>query len=422
MRVLEKTLKNGLKVILSPIKDSLTVSVLIMVSVGSKYENKANNGISHFLEHMCFKGTVNRPRPIDLSTALDSIGSQYNAFTSHEFTGYYAKANYKHLDSVIDIISDMYLNPIFNKNEIEKEKGVVIEEINMYEDTPYKQVQDIFNKSLYGDTPAGRSIIGPKENILKISQKDLIDYRNKNYIPNTTKVIISGNFNPNEVYKKIEKIFANSKKSSTPKKETVNEIKTKKNILIKDKDTDQTHIVLGVRTFGSKDKRNYTIKVLDAILGGGFSSRLFTKLREEMGVGYYLRTSTDEYTDHGNFNVSIGCDNKRVVEVIETILKEFDRLKKEVVSEVELKKAKDYLLGNTFISLESSDSVAEYFGIQSVLSSKLETAEEFAKEIRKVKSSDIKKLADDIFQDNKLALAIIGKKVDSKSVGKVFKL
>lgn len=422
MKVSTKKLKNGIDLVLAQMKDSMAITVLILVKAGSKYENKANNGISHFLEHMCFKGTLKRPSPKLISYELDSIGSQYNAFTSQEFTGYFVKASEKHIDKILDVLSDMYLNPIFDKNEIEKEKGVIIEEINMYEDMPHRQVQDIFSQALYGDTPAGFTILGPKENILKIKQGDFRNYTRKHYVASATKVVVAGDFDPKVMTTKIESIFKMIPKSKKEGKKEVRENPSKPSVFIKTKKTDQTHIVLGTRTFKASDKRNYTLKVLDSLLGGGLSSRLFYRLRDQMGVGYYLRTSVEEYTDHGNFNVSLGCDNKKVLEVLDAILSEFKLLTKEKVEESELSKAKEYLIGNTLLSLESSDSVAEYFGMQKVLDQQIEKPEDFIKNIKKVTALDVLNLSKEIFKTEKLALALIGDNVDKKEVLKRLKI
>src|SRR5574343_674288 len=179
----KKVFKNGLRVITVPMKDNPTATVLVLVEAGSKYEDKKINGISHFLEHMCFKGTQKRPRAIDISKELDAIGSQYNAFTAQEYTGYYAKADAKHFKKIFDVVSDIYLNSTFPETEMQKEKGVIIEEINRYEDMPHRHVQDLIMKLLYGDQPAGWNIAGEKENILKMKRGDFVKYKGEHYLP-----------------------------------------------------------------------------------------------------------------------------------------------------------------------------------------------------------------------------------------------
>lgn len=404
----QKVLKNGLTVITSPMKDSPSVTVLVMVSAGSKYEDRSINGISHFLEHMCFKGTHKRPTAFHISRELDSIGSQNNAFTAQEFTGYYAKAHPQYLESIMDVVSDVYLNPTFDPAEIERERGVIIEEMNMYEDMPHRLVQEVFMETLYKDQPAGYWVIGTKENILKINREDFLAYRKKHYVAEGTTVFVSGDIDEEKVLALVLKYFSNIPTSpkEAPKKIVENQIKPELNI--RDKDTDQTHLVLGVKTFGGDDKRNSTLNVLNSILGGGMSSRLFQKLREEMGVGYYVRSETDEYIDHGYLAVSTGVDTSRVVEVVKAIIFELKRFVTEPILEVELKKAKDYLVGSTFLGLESSDSVAEYYAMQKIVSSKLVTPSEFASEIQAVTAKEVMELAKEIMVDSRLNMAIVG--------------
>ncbi len=207
MKFSKKVLHNGLRVITVPMQDNPTVTVLVLVEAGSKYENKKNNGISHFLEHMCFKGTTKRPKAVDISKELDSIGSQYNAFTAQEYTGYYAKSDAKNFKQILDIVSDVYLNSTFPDTEIQKEKGVIIEEINMYEDMPSRHVQDLFMKLLYGDQPAGWNIAGEKQNILEMKREDFVDYKKNHYLPEATVIIVAGKVSEREVMNEVNKIF-----------------------------------------------------------------------------------------------------------------------------------------------------------------------------------------------------------------------
>lgn len=418
MKYTKKILKNGLRVILAPMADNPTVTVLVLVEAGSKYETKRINGLSHFLEHMCFKGTIKRPKAIDISRELDSIGSEYNAFTAQEYTGYYAKGDARHFKKIFDVVSDIYLNSTFPETEMEKEKGVIIEEINMYEDMPPRHVQDLFMKLLYGDQPAGWNIAGEKKNILGMKRADFVEYKKKHYLPEATTLVIAGKISEREAMKEVEKIFGKISRGKKEKKVKVKEIQKNPEILLKFKKTDQTHFVLGVRTYDLFSKKNATLSVLGGILGGGMSSRLFQRLREEMGVGYYVRAYNDAYTDHGVFQISAGVDNKRIEEVIKAVLLECIKLKNEVVSKEELEKVKEYLIGNMKLSLESSDDIANFYGIQEVLKNKSQNIEEKAQEIRKVSASDIKKLAKEIFKNEKLNLALIGPFSDKKKFEK----
>jgi len=408
MKFSKKVLKNGLRVITIPMQDNPTATVLFLVEAGSKYETKKINGISHFLEHMCFKGTTKRPKAIDISKELDALGSQYNAFTAQEYTGYYAKSDAKHFRKIFDVVSDIYLNSTFSEAEMEKEKGVIIEEINMYEDLPNRHVQDLLIKLLYGDQPAGWNIAGEKKNILGMKRSDFVNYKKQHYLPEATILIVAGAVTEKEVMGEASRVFGKIPRGRKQKKIKVKEKQNKPAVLVNFKKTDQTHFVLGVRTYDLFDKKNAVLSVLGGVLGGGMSSRLFQKLREEMGVGYYVRAYNDAYTDHGFFQVSAGVDNKRIEEVIRAVLDECKKLKNELVPETELQKAKECLIGNMKLSLESSDDIANFYGGQELLKRELKNAEEKAKEIRKVTAGQIKKIANEIFQNKKLNLALIG--------------
>ncbi len=408
MNFKKKVLKNGLRVVTVPMKDNPTVTVLVLVEAGSKYETKKLNGISHFLEHMCFKGTTKRPKAIDISKELDSLGSQYNAFTAQEYTGYYAKSSARHFKQMFDIVSDIYLNSTFPDKEMEKEKGVIIEEINMYEDMPNRHVQDLMMKLLYGDTPAGWNIAGERENILNMKREDFVNYKKEHYVPKATVIVVAGKVTEAEVMTEVNKVFKHiGNDAKTPKIKT-KEKQSKPHALVKFKQTDQTHFVLGVRTYDMFTKHAATLSVLGGILGGGMSSRLFQRLREEMGVGYYVRAYNDAYTDHGFFQISAGVDNKRIDEVLYAVLEECKKLKKFKVSEEELHKVKEYLIGNMRLSLESSDDIANYYGGQELLKHIIKRPKDKAKAIREVTATQIQTLAKNIFKNGGLNLALIG--------------
>ncbi len=415
----KKIYKNGLRVVTVPMKDNPTVTVLVLVGTGSDYEPKEINGISHFLEHMCFKGTVKRPKAIDIAHELDSLGCQYNAFTGSEYTGYYAKGDAKNFRQMFDIVTDIYLNSTFPESDMEKEKGVIIEEINMYEDMPASLVQDLWSEVLYGDQPSGRSTLGTKENIGKMIRDNFIEYKKAHYVAENTVVIVAGNITNEEVYKEIGKSFKDIKVGKSGKKPKTKDTQTKPEILVKFKETDQTHFVLGVRSFDIFNKNNVAVSMLSYVLGAGMSSRLFTKLREEMGVAYYVRALNSPSLDHGSFQISAGVNNERVLEVIEEIIKECNLLIKEKVSDKELEKVKSLVIGHTKMSLESTDDVANFYGGQELLKKEIKTLEEKIKEIKKVTAADIQKMAKLIFKTNNLNLAVIGPYKDKEQFTKI---
>jgi len=421
MKFSKKVLKNGLRVVIVPMKDNPTVTVLVLVEAGSKYENKKINGISHFLEHMCFKGTYKRPKAIDISKELDALGSQYNAFTAQEYTGYYAKSDARHFKQIFDVVSDIYLNSIFPEPEMQKEKGVIIEEINMYEDMPSRHVQDLVMELLYGNQPAGWNVAGEKKNILNMKREDFVSYKKKHYLPEATVLVVAGKVTEKGVMNKVKKIFGEVPRGEKAEKVKVVEKQIKPQALVSFKNTDQAHFILAVRSYDLFSKKNAILSVLSGVLGGGMSSRLFVKLREEMGVGYYVRAYNDAYTDHGFLQVSAGVDNKRIGEVLQAVLLECKKLKNYRVSEEELNKVKEFLIGNMKLSLESTDDIANFYGGQELLKKEIKGAEEKAQEIRKVTAGQIQSLAKAIFKNNRLNLALIGPFKDKAKFIKLLK-
>jgi predicted Zn-dependent peptidase len=420
MKFKKTVLENGLTIITSPAVESQTVTVLTLVSTGSDYETVENNGISHFLEHMCFKGTDKRTCS-EINIELDSAGATSNAFTSNEYTGYYAKAHHKKLPVLLDVVSDIYLNSTFPKDDIEKERGVIIEEINMYEDLPKRKVWDELASLMYKGEPAGRTILGPINNIKNISQEDFIKYKKDHYVAKGTTVVVSGKFDQSKVIKEIKNLFKDVDTNKKVKRKKTKFTQSKPQVAVKYKKTDQTHLLFGVNTFPIKDKRNITLSLLSTILGGGMSSRLFTEMRDKRGLCYYTFSHADRSTDRGILAVGSGVGHKKLEESVEVIMNEFRKLRDEEVSPKELKKAKDYLIGNMAMSLEGSDDVAMSLGMQELLKGDIKKPQEKFREIRKVTSADIKKLAKQIFVDNRLNFAAIGPLKDDKKIKKILK-
>jgi len=403
-------LENGLRIITIPSKGTQTVTVLVLVGTGSKYEKKEENGISHFLEHMYFKGTKKRPSSLEVAEALDKVGGIYNAFTSQEYTGYFAKVSKEHFNLALDWVSDIFLNSTLPEKEIEKERGVIIEEINMRKDHPMEHVQVLWQKVLYGDQPAGWDIAGTVETVSRISRKDLIKYRDTHYVASNTIVCLAGNFNERLGVEKVKKYFSKIRIGKSREKPKVIEKQNKPEILFEKRDTDQTHICLGVRGFNLFDERRYVQEILGLILGGMMSSRLFEKIRTKLGIAYYIETEAFSDPDTGYLVTRAGLSNEKLEEGISEILKEYKKIKRDGVSKYELKKAKDYIKGKINILLESSDAKASFFAFQEILEKKISTPKEIFAKIDKVSRNDILKLAREIFKPEKLNLALIGPK------------
>ncbi|MBI2635260.1 MAG: insulinase family protein [Parcubacteria group bacterium] len=416
------TLPNGLRIITVPMLKTETVTVLVLVATGSKYETKEINGISHFLEHMTFKGTKKHPTSLSIVEPLDRIGAQFNAFTSQEYTGYYAKADAKHSDMILDIISDITLNPVFNQKEIDKERGVIIEEINMYEDSPIRKIDDIWTELLYGDQPAGWDTAGKKEIIAKLQRNNFVKYHSDHYVAPRTILVVAGKINPDYILKKAKNLFKTISSRSGKEKLPTKEYQNKPQVKTFYKKTDQTHIAVGVRAYSIFDERRFALEVLATILGGGMSSRLFDLLRDKMGAAYYVRTSHDGATDTGNLTTWAGIDNQRIEAILTAILGEYKKIKQNKVSKNELDKAKERIEGSLILSIETSDELASFYGFQEILKNEILGPYDIIKKVQQVTATDVYDAANDIFRPEKLNLAMIGPVKDGKNLQSLLKL
>lgn len=416
------TLENGLRIIIVPQENTQAATVLVLVGTGSKYEKKEINGISHFLEHMFFKGTKKRPSAKAVAETLDKVGGIYNAFTSEEYTGYFAKVAAPYLELALEWVSDIFLNSLLPENEIEKEKGVIIEEINMRYDHPMSYVQTLWSKLLYGDQPAGWEIAGTKETVSKMNRQKLLDYMKSQYVASNTIISVAGKIKESEVISKVKKYFNKIKTTPPIKKPPVREKQTKPACLLNFRKTDQTHLCLGVRAFNLFHPQRYTQEILGVILGGLMSSRLFIAVREKLGVAYYIKTDVVSNPDTGYLVTQAGVDNENVEKAIQTILKEYRKISQKKVPLSELKKAKDNIKGRLALELESSDAQASFYAGQEVLEKKILTPEEIFAKIDKVTALDVLKVAKEIFLPKKLNLALIGPFKDKARFEKLLKL
>lgn len=416
-------LSNGLKLLMAPLKETKAVTVLILLPIGSRYETKDINGVSHFIEHLMFKGTKKRPTSLDITKELDSVGAEYNAFTSKDHTGYYIKISADKIELAFDLLSDMLLNSIFNPEEIEKERGVIIEEINMYEDNPLMYLGAFFEQTLFGDQPLGWLISGPKEVIKKVSQEQILKFKNKFYHPSKMILGVAGNFDQAKVKKLAQKYFPKQKTKNT--KAGFSHLKntqSKPKINIKYKDTQQVQLGLGFPGYSLNDSKIYSLYLLVVILGGNMSSRLFTSIREEKGLAYYIKADISAYKDAGALLVQAGLDKTRIKEAITLILEELEKIKKDGVTDQELQASKDFLKGKLILDLEDSENVADWYVKQELLLNKILTPQEQLKRIFAVSKHQVKKVAAELLDQKKLNLVLIGPFKDSKGFKSLLKI
>lgn len=415
-------LSNGLKLVMAPLKETKAVTVLVLVGVGSRHETKNINGVSHFVEHLLFKGTKKRPTSLDITKELDSIGAEYNAFTSKDHTGYYIKATAEKIELAFDILSDMIFNATFNPIEIDKERGVILEEINMYNDNPLMNLSSLFEETIFGDHPLGWNIAGPKSVIKKISTNDIVKYKKKFYQPNNMIVSVSGNFKEAKVKALAKKYFGEKNQNNI--KKTFSKLKlsqSKPTLNLEFKDTKQVQMGLGFPAFSIKDPKVYPMYLLAVILGGNMSSRLFSVVREKHGLAYYVRTDISPYQDTGSFMVQAGLDKSRINKAIALILSELKRIKDDGITDKELQDAQEYLKGKIVLELEDSEHLADWYGKQELIFGKISKPEDRIKKIAAVTRKEVESVAKEIFDDKKINLALIGPFKDKKQFAKLLK-
>lgn len=412
-------LPNGLRILLVPEDEIETVQATILVRAGGLYEPKKLSGISHFLEHMTFKGTKKRPNSLILAQDLDNIGAAYNAYTSYEYTGYWIKASKNYLKLIVDVLADIYLHSIYPEEEIEKEKGVVIEEINLYHDDPTSFVWSLWNALLYDDSPAGRDLAGTKENVKSFSRDDLINYHDALYRAQNTLVVISGNFKEKEAVDLIRSYFKEIKKGKGYSYFPTLDKQKKPALKIQFRKTDQTHIILGVRSFDYFNKNRYALDLLNTILRGGMSSLLFQLIREEMGAAYYINSEAQYFADHGFWAINCGLNHEKLIEVLKSILKEWRGLTDKNATFQRLKIAKNYLAGQLALSIETPHKYAYYLATDLLLKNKIELPSHYLSEIKKIDISEIKNVAKKLLKKENLNLSLIGPYKDEQPFQKI---
>jgi len=416
-------LKNRLQIILAPQKETKAVTVLVLVGVGSRYETDNIAGISHFLEHVMFKGTKKRPTTLALSKELDKVGAEYNAFTSNDHTGYYVKVNSEHLDLALDMLSDMLINSKFEQKEINREKGTIVEEINMYDDDPKRYSGVLLAETIFKSNPLGRDIAGSKKTVRAMTRNKIVNFKNKHYISNNMVMSVAGNIDSKKTKVLIEKYFGNNLKNKQKIKfEKFKSQQTKPQINLKYKDSAQVHLAFGFLGSSYKDKDLTATQILATILGGSMSSRLFINIRERQGLCYYIYSRPDVYQDTGSLDIHAGLDKNRIYEAVELILKELKKIKDKGITNDELKKAKEYIKGKMILNLEDSEAVASWYGVQQLLINKTKTPEQKINEIMKVTKADVDRVAKKIFQTKKINLALIGPFKDENKFKKILKI
>lgn len=410
--------KNGIKLIYKKFPEFHSVAVGVFVKTGSRFENPEISGISHFIEHLLFKGTKNRSCD-EIKTAIEGVGGSFNGFTSTEGTCYWIKILDKYIELSFDVLSDMIKNPLLKEEDIEKERNVIIEEINMYRDIPARYVHELFDNLIFGNHPLGMPISGTPETLSRIKREDLIEYIKTKYTGENIVVSVCGKFEE----KKLKRIFDNFFNDIERKKE--NEFEKwegkskgpKVKLLIKE--TEQTHISLGGFAYSFEDKRKYPLSILNIIVGGNMSSRLFNKIREELGLTYEIRSFLRHYKDTGIYNISAGISPLNLEKGLSEIIKELKKIKNEGISDDEFERGKRFLISQFLMGLEDNLEYMLWIGEQKLLKERMEKINEIIKNIEKVKRKEVEEVANEIFKSENTYLAVISSKGDESKLKEI---
>lgn len=400
-------LENQLRIITHEMKARHSAALGFWTKVGGRYEQTKNKGAAHFLEHIVFKGTKNY-QCAEIKEKIEGIGGALNAFTSEECTCYFAKVPGKKIEQTFDILSDMVLNPLIAEKDVNKERGVILEEIKMYYDLPQHLVCDLLDQLLWPNHPLGQNIAGTLESVGAMSYEDLRSFHQEFYIPSNMVVSACGAVTHNKIVsltkKKFGKFFKKNSLFCAPAASGQNQAR----VNIKAKDIEQMHLALGVQALCRQDPHRYVLGVLNVILGGNMSSRLFNEVREKRGLAYSISSGVKLLSDTGAFIVRAGVDNAKIAEAVDVILKELKRMREESVTADELTRAKDYLIGQMALSLEDTADHMFWMGESLVATDKIETFQNVMKRVNSVTIADIRKLSKKIFCPNKLNLSLVG--------------
>jgi len=407
MQISKKTFSNGLRFLSVPIAGLQSVSTIVLTGVGSRYESEDKAGISHTFEHMAFKGTTKRPDPLQITREIEEIGGEWNAFTSHDKTGYWIKSSLKHINLVLDILADIIINPLLSPKELEKERKIILEEAKMYRDLPDRHVFDMIYSQVFRGDPLGRNVIGTDQSIRKINSDDLRNFVSEYYHSKNMVVAVAGNIPP-ELETTIQNHFGPLSPGNVAKHPLVNIAADKASVVIDNRKIEQTHLVLGLESLSSVDQDYFALQVMNNILGQGLSSRIVTEVREKRGLAYSVSSDVDSFHDTGLFMIYAGVNKLKLVDALSCIVNELSKITKHKVSSGELNKSKQSMVGRIELSLENTVGIAQRFGIDELINERVLPTREIISLIERVTEEDILRVATRIFKSEKLSLSVIG--------------
>ncbi len=415
------TLDNGLRIITATMPHTRSVSICIFIGVGSRYETEAEAGISHFIEHLCFKGTEKRPTSREISEAIEGVGGILNGGTDKELTLYWCKIAQSHFLLALDVLADMLLHSRFDPVEIEKERQVIIEEINMSRDYPPQRVDMLIDKLLWPNQPLGRDIAGSKESVAAITRDKMLDYLQAQYLPNKTVVSIAGNIQHQEMVTAVSQALDDWTSRQQPSGYSAYKEQPSQRLHIETKDTEQAHLCLALPGLSLLHPKRFTLDLLNVILGEGTSSRLFTEIRDKLGLTYNIHSYTEHFLDSGSVTVYAGLEPKKLTTAIKAILEQLARLK-EPVPDSELSKVKELSKGRLWLRMEDSRNVAGWMGGQEILTDRVLNIEQVESIIDAVTADELSRVAQELIVDSQLRLAVVGPITNDEPLQELLKL
>jgi predicted Zn-dependent peptidase len=399
-------IQNGLTVATAEMPHMASVSLGLWVGVGGRYEPKELNGVSHFIEHMLFKGTRGRSAK-EISQAVEGIGGYLNAFTSEENTCFYSKARHDKFDELLDVLMDMFLNSVFEKPEIDKERDVIKEELAMYLDQPHHHVQELLNETLWPDHPLGRSLTGTERTLDGMGRRQLLNYQDENYVTGTTLIVAAGNLRHDKVTKAVRRYADKFPRGKPPNFQPFDSEQDAPRVRVFTKDTAQMQLALGIRACSRHDDRRFALRVLNTMLGENMSSRLFQVLREDHGLAYSIHSGLSFFDEVGTLTVSAGLDTDKLEQALKLITRELRRCAENVPTAGELRRARDYLIGQFDIGLESTENQMTWLGEQLLAYGKIVSPAESKKRLSKVTAHQVRAVARQFFRPERMNLAVV---------------
>lgn len=414
-------LKNGLTIATAEMPHMTSVSLGLWVGVGGRYEAAEVNGVCHFIEHLLFKGTRRRSAR-EISQAVEGIGGYLNAFTSEEMTCYHSKACHDRFDELLDVLADMFLNSRFDPMDINKERSVIKEELAMYLDQPQHRVQELLNETLWPRQPLGRPLTGTEETLDALTRSRLINYQRNNYVADRTIFASAGRLNHKQVVKAVSRLAERFPQGKNPKFALAVDNQSRPNVRLFTKETEQTQLALGIRTCSRHDVRRYALRLLNTVLGENMSSRLFQTIREDRGLAYSIYSSLSYFDDVGTLTISAGLDLDNLTKTLKLVMRELSQLTETLVTNAELRRARDYVIGQIDLGLESTDNQMMWLGEQLVGYGKIISPEEIKQRVAEVKAGEIRAVAREFFRPERLNLALVSPLKTDRGLASLLKI